>query len=393
MPRSPIWPITGWRFNGDDPAMSLRMIGDVLRLRDIATHCPLCGRSTQRYVHTEEHIVPLWLQQKHDLLNQRLTIPNFIDKRYRSVKIGICARCNNQRFGAIESRLAPAFTHPDPYAALARVDDAVLAFWLGKIHWLLARKSHSAHDHRQRDDPSPGRILPTEVLEGQRLCGMTLRCFATGKGMVACHRDDPPVPQFFYEAPYTLYRFRIDERDQRIGAFDLIDNAMLAGIALRSGSVGLICLFDGGIHGRFLTQRYAYLDGNALHPRQFSELVGQIFYDQTVCDPSAAWVDYFWNTPLRAVVARLGSPRHWDPYLAKHDDPQRRAHMLGFYTQQDPASVMTDDGRFFTSLRRLDGSFLPFAVTEAELEAARLDPTMELRPPINPTIRRRLFES
>jgi hypothetical protein len=59
------------------------MIKDVLRARDVATHCPLCGREIAKAPHTEEHIFPLWLQQRHHLLNRRLTIPNIIGKAYK----------------------------------------------------------------------------------------------------------------------------------------------------------------------------------------------------------------------------------------------------------------------------------------------------------------------
>ncbi len=79
--------------------MSIRMIKDVLRSRDIKTHCPLCGRDVAKAPHTAEHIFPLWLQHRHDLLNRRLAIPNLVGRKYKSIRIGICWRCNNQIFG------------------------------------------------------------------------------------------------------------------------------------------------------------------------------------------------------------------------------------------------------------------------------------------------------
>jgi hypothetical protein len=68
-------------------AMSLRMIADVLKAREITTHCPLCGRAFAHFSWDEEHIFPRWIQHHHGLWNRKLNIPNFIGKRYKSVKI------------------------------------------------------------------------------------------------------------------------------------------------------------------------------------------------------------------------------------------------------------------------------------------------------------------
>ncbi len=372
--------------------MSLRMMEDVLRARDINSHCPVCGRAALRYPHTEEHIIPLWLQQKHNLLNKRLTIPNFIDKRYKSVKIGICACCNNERLGKIEARVAPVFASADPFGALSSIDVCTMALWICKIHWLLGRKSNSAIDFRTRGKPKPDRILPDELLPGLLYSGMILRSFLTGKRMVACFLDDPPIPEFYYGFPFSLYCYRITERDRRIENFDLLNNSAFSALALRSGSIGLICLFDGGLHRHFLQERYVYLRDEPLHPKQFTELFAQMVYDQTVLIDNASQVTYYWSATLRAVVAQNMCSRWINPYRDENHDPARMANIVGFYTAQDPESILTADGRFFTSLKRLDGSFLPFAVTDEELEAARRDPTMQLRPPADPSIRRKLFD-
>ena len=82
--------------------MSLRMISDVLKPKDVETHCPLCGRSFARFPSDEEHIFSRWLQHHHHLWTRRLNIPNFTGKAYKSVKIRICKRCNGKTFGNLE---------------------------------------------------------------------------------------------------------------------------------------------------------------------------------------------------------------------------------------------------------------------------------------------------
>jgi len=137
--------------------MSLRMISDVLTPKDVKTHCPLCGRSFSRFPSDEEHIFPRWLQHHH-LWTRRLNIPNFTGKPHKSVKIRVCKRCNGKTFGELETRLAPLLTGVDPFSEAAAISGDDLALWLGKIFWLLTRKSHSVPDFRTRDFPEQGRV-------------------------------------------------------------------------------------------------------------------------------------------------------------------------------------------------------------------------------------------
>jgi hypothetical protein len=371
--------------------MSIRMIKDVVRTHDIKTHCPLCGREAAKAPHTAEHVFPKWLQRRHDLLNRRLAIPNLVGRKYKSIKIGVCEPCNNRRFGRLETRISRAMTFMNPFAELSALGRDDVAAWLGKILWLLARKSHSVEDHRTRHRAKPERILPSELMVGLLYLGIFMRCFARGKRMYSCYSDDLPIPALFYGAPYSLYFHEIDTRDDRFEPFDFIDNSLVAGVAIRSGNVGMICLFDGGLHKRFRSGRFAYLDGHRLHPAQFTELVARIFYDQTVLDPEACRVTYYSNRPLKAIVAQTSGRRSYDPYIQELHDPSRLARMLAFYTSQEPDSLLFEGGRTFTSLQRPDGAFMRFAVTPDEIEAARRDPAQHLVW-TDISIRRRLAE-
>jgi hypothetical protein len=50
------------------------------------------------------------------------------------------------------------------------------------------------------------------------------------------------------------------------------------------------------------------------------------------------------------------------------------SYNLGKYTFADPREMLSEDGRAFTMLKDLDGTFLRYPVTEAEMEAAECDP-------------------
>ncbi len=353
--------------------MSLRMISDVLKPRDVSTHCALCGRAFARFPSDEEHIFPKWLQHHHNLWTRQLNIPNFIGKRYNSVKLRICQRCNNKTYGALETYLSPVLTDSDPFIAAAHIDADDLAVWLGKIFWLLIRKSQSVVDFRTRDLPEPSRIIPDDVMPGTLYLGMIQRAFATNKGMVSCYAGDPPFPEFFYDEPYSFYRFRIDTADSRFEAFDFFDNPATLGVGFRTGTLGVICLFDGGLHRRFRSQMWDFLAGHELHPVQFAEVAATMFYGSTVLHDDAMRVTYYWNRELNAVVSQLHTPRNFDPYLIERHDPARLAAFIGRHTYNDPKQILQPNGRTVTCLHDKNGDFLPFAVTDKEVQAARAD--------------------
>jgi hypothetical protein len=157
-------------------------------------------------------------------------------------------------------------------------------------------------DFRTRAQSQPDSVLPNLLIPGTFYLGILQRSFAMKKRMFSCYQDDPPIPSLYSE-PHSLYRFRIDTRDERFEQFDFVDNVFLLGTAFRSGNIGLICLFDGGLHKRFRAHRFESRSSEVLHPMQFNEVVGRMYSDQTVLEPNATEVTYFWNPPLKAVIA------------------------------------------------------------------------------------------
>lgn len=174
--------------------------------------------------------------------------------------------------------------------------------------------------------------------------------------------------------PASLYRVRVDPTDQRFETFDFFDNLTTLGVGFRTGSLGLICLFDGGLHRRFRSANWDFLNGHALHPVQFAELAARLFYDGTVLHEDATQVTYYWNEPIRTVVSQLHTPRDFDPYLAENHDPARLASFIAQHVAYDPAQILRPGGQTVSCLRDKNGNFLRFAVTDEEIEAARADP-------------------
>jgi hypothetical protein len=361
--------------------MSLQMINSVIANRSIASYCPLCGRRFKGIESNAEHIFPKWLQRHHQLWTRRLTIPNFLGKSYKSVTVTVCARCNNARFGQLENVLSKAVRTADAFEAFAELPDEAIALWLGKIFWLLCQKSHSVQDYKTRTAPKPEQILPEELMPGIAYLGVFERAFANKKSMLSCYLTDPPIPEF-YGPPYSLYRFKIADIE-KFENFDYLDSPIVLGLAMRTGNVGFVCLFDGGLHRRFRSHRFANLFTETLHPMQFSEVAARIFFDQTVLDERAAQVTYYWNRDRRAVIAKTLSPRFYNPYLHEKFDPKLLAQFMGRFTQSDPNTLLVGD-REFTRLWDENGDFLPYAVTPEDIEAAQSNPNRTVIGPADP---------
>jgi hypothetical protein len=345
------------------------------------THCSLCGRRFSKSVaRTEEHIFPGWLQHHHNLWAQRLTIPNLIGKTYKTVKIPLCQKCNNDRFGQVEARVSEALVANAPYAAAVALPDELFAAWLGKIFWLLAKKGNSVVDFRTRNQTPPDQIIPNWTVDHIHYVGLFERAYATEKGMLTCFADEEAF-DLPYRKPYSLYRYRIDPHGS---AFDYFDAVAVNGIALRSGNLGLICLFDGGLHGIYRSDHFSSLKKETLHPLQFNELAGRIFYDQTVLDPNARVNTFYWNEILNSVVAQVHLPRGRNPYLQENDDPLRFAVMIGRLTFCDPNDVIWrgENGEivgYNSVLFNCDGGFYRYPSSEEEIAAAKADPRLKMR--------------
>tara|TARA_R110002124_G_scaffold44422_1_gene135452 strand:+ start:9995 stop:11119 length:1125 start_codon:yes stop_codon:yes gene_type:complete len=348
------------------------MLVDVLNPRDINTHCAACGRSFARFPSDEEHIFPKWLQHHHDLWTRKLNVGNYTGKQYKSAKIKLCKRCNGTTYHALETLLAPLLTSDDPFGAVSVIGDDILATWLGKIMWLLVSKSRSAIDYRTRDEAQPDSILSADQVPGTLYLGMMQRAFATKKSMATCFLYEPRDPARLGR-PFSLYRFKIDTEDERFETFDFSDSPSTLSLMFRSGNLGVVCIFDGGLHQRFQSGSYEYFADQLLHPQQFAELAARITYDQTVLDERACEVTYFWDEQLNSVIAMTRTPRFYYPYLQEHHDEERLVDIISRLTLVDPSQILRPEG-VITTLLGSDGKFAKFPVTEAELAVARSDP-------------------
>lgn len=222
------------------------------------TVCFLCGGELGDNS-TAEHVVPRWLQRRHDLWNKQLTLPNGTYITYSNLRIPACESCNSGYLGPIEDAVSRAFA--TGAGAVRALPKDTIFIWLAKVYYgLLIRDMTLLMD---QTDPTSRSVVDQEHLEAFALLHLTLRR-AIGEVQWNVH----PATIYVFE---TLPPVAGDD-------FDLFDSFEAPIIAVRSGTVFVVgFLEDFGAIANLRLEETDYLAAAAslkLHPLQCTELTG-----------------------------------------------------------------------------------------------------------------------
>lgn len=224
--------------------------------------CFLCSSPLRSKNRSDEHVFPKWLQNRFNLWNQRLDLINLTGIPYRQLTIPCCKSCNNVHLSRIEDVMRHA-VESGP-AAVASLPPPTVYMWLSKIFYgILYRESLLRAD--RRGDRRP--IIPKEALRELRLHHDFMQGIRRSL-------------EFPFGIPGSIFIFGTTLPDRIEQQFDFLDNHRNLSIALRMGSVGIVCcLQDGGITKRFHDHlRRPYYRKHRLHPLQFREATAEVFY-------------------------------------------------------------------------------------------------------------------
>jgi hypothetical protein len=252
--------------------------------------CFLCSVPLRNKNRSDEHVFPKWLQNRFNLWNQRLDLINLTSIPYRQLTIPCCKTCNNVHLSKIEDIMrAPVESGP---GAVAKLPSSTVYMWLSKIFYgILYRESLLRADRRSDRRP----IVPKEALRELRLHHDFMQGIRRSL-------------EFPFGIPGSIFIFGTTQPDRIEAQFDFLDNHHNLSIALRMGSVGIICcLQDGGLTRGFHDhlKRPSYRK-DRLHPMQFREATAEVFYKSMLLE----------SAPLYTVVE--------DPYkmLVMTQNPQ-----------------------------------------------------------------------
>lgn len=120
-------------------------------LRD--DHCFLCGEPLEDSNRTDEHVIPEWLQRRHHLWNQKLSLLNETTIPYRQLVIPCCSRCNTGALAHMEERVSRLLT--GPFQAVNEDEEFLLFKWCSKILYGFLHKEMALRLDRRDGTSSP----------------------------------------------------------------------------------------------------------------------------------------------------------------------------------------------------------------------------------------------
>jgi hypothetical protein len=298
--------------------------------------CFLCSAPLRPKNRTDEHMFPKWLQHRFNLWNQHLDLINLTDIRYRQLTIPCCKTCNGVHLSKIENQIQKAVeAGPD---AVADLPPSVLYMWLSKFFFGILYREHLLLADRRS---GKRKIIPRKTLQELRLHHDFMQGIRRSL-------------EFPLGIPGSILIFGTSVPDRIEEQFDFLDNHPNLALALRMGSVGIVCcLQDGGMtkafHDRFEKD---YHRENRLHPLQFREVTARTFYKVQLLESTALYIVA--ETPEKMQIMTQMPPHvafgEWDLLMF--------CKMLGHFWNQPVEEIYGGEIGWASSLKGEDDKFL-----------------------------------
>ena len=260
--------------------------------------CFLCSAPLRSKNRSDEHVFPKWLQNRFNLWNQRLDLINQTSIPYKQLTIPCCKTCNNEHLSKLENTMGEAVAQGPE--AVGQLPPATVYMWLSKIFYgILYRENLLRADRRRGKRP----IVPKEILEELRLHHDFMQGIRRSL-------------EFPYGLPGSIFVFGTSVPSRVEEQFDFLDNHQNRSIALRMGSVGIVCVLqDGGMTKAFRDHLSgSYYRETPLHPMQFREVTAEVFYKAMLLDSTALYT--IAESPEKLQILTLMPPdvsfQEWD---------------------------------------------------------------------------------
>jgi hypothetical protein len=287
---------------------------------------------------THEHVFPQWLQEYFDIRHHRTVHAEANSRTYDEFKIPACATCNNTYLSQFETRIKNALLGGFDRFVMLRKSDIFL--WCGKIYYGAVHADVLPRDPRTREPLKP--VLSKEALEDIAFLKLLLQGFR--KRVMIMEPDS---------FPFSVIFLRLHSGRDKGFYFKVKTAVNFPGIALQLGLVGIIVVCDdyGETELEFERTYKKPLSGKILHPIQFWELAGRLFYKSSRCPLATRSfsADGPENLPLWL------APRPERPFEPRGED---EAYWISKLTGEPMECFWnTRTGKGMTSLMKPDGNF------------------------------------
>ncbi len=221
--------------------------------------CFLSGKPLQ----SEEEkiqVFPAWLLAKYNLYDQPFKMLDENFPTYKDLKLPCSAEVNNLYLEPLEAEIKAAFEQG--FDAVNQLDEWKLFIWAGKIMYgIIFNELQSAI--RQQYAEGQGLNISQSLMHKFSSLHMMLQMLFL-----------PIVFEDF--KPYSFFLFKINPQTTEFNYRDEINSLTFS---LRLKDFGFIfCLQDNGANAVYHQEILKKIAGQTLHPIQFEEFCGRIFY-------------------------------------------------------------------------------------------------------------------
>lgn len=191
--------------------------------RDFVDRCVMCREVLDDTTKTVEHIFPQWLQNKFDLWNKKITLPNNSKTPYRQFTVPCCKECNNGAMSAWEKIVQTATEKG--YDEFIKLDEEIVVWWLLKIYYSKIVKELTFKDNIK--NPQSAMMMSEKQLFEYRSIYFYMCELLKGT-------------KFKNPKPYELYIFRTLGNND----FDYLDDISRHIVYMQINDILIICSFD-----------------------------------------------------------------------------------------------------------------------------------------------------
>lgn len=221
-----------------------------------------CFLTGQPLSSTEEKIqvFPQWLMSAHNLQDQPFKLLDESIATYKDLKIPCSATVNEAFLEPLEAEVSEAFAKG--YDGVKALDELRLFQWVSKLMYGIVFNEIQSGIKQQH-------------AQGEEFTISQALIHRFGHLHMMLQSINLPI-QFEDFKPYSLFLFKVDNKEEEFGYRDEINTQTFA---LRIKDFGLVmCLQDNGCNGGYQHEVYEKIKDETLHPIQFEEFSGRVFY-------------------------------------------------------------------------------------------------------------------
>jgi hypothetical protein len=247
------------QFNLIFAAMSAKLYQPFEKFNFSNNNCFLTGKQLQS-PEEKVQVFPAWLMSRYNLHDQPFKLLDESMATYKDLKIPCATHVNEQYLEPLEAEVAQAFD--GGFEGVKAIDELKLFQWSGKLlYGIIFNEIQAAirQSHAQGEEFNISQSIIHKF--------SNLHLMLQGLNL-------PLVLDGF--KPFSIFLFKVNNPENEFAYRDEI-NTLTFSIRLKDFGL-IISLQDNGANRRYHSHILSKIEGQTLHPIQFEEFCGRIFY-------------------------------------------------------------------------------------------------------------------